>query len=229
MPRVSRFVLENVVHHVVARGVNRQRIFRSEDDKDKYLKRFGKIAEEEKVAVHGFCLMNNHVHWLLTPAIPNGLARLFQRAHTWWAVVFNRKYGRTGHLFQNRYHSSVLDEQHYWEALRYVELNASRAGLLKQPEDWKHSSARKHLTGCPDPLIHLVPVVTRRQFSPADWRIFLKNFDLQIAQPIRKALAASRPWGDAQWITELESKFKRKLSCSPPGRPSLNTKVLSAA
>jgi putative transposase len=127
MPRNPRLVLTSVVHHVVARGVNRQRLFRHGFDKTKYLKRFSEIAEEEKVLVHGYCLMDNHVHWLLTPMTPNGLARLFRRAHTWWAMVFNRKENRCGHLFQNRFHSSPLGEDHYWTALRYVEVNPRRA------------------------------------------------------------------------------------------------------
>ena len=229
MARLPRFVLENVVHHVVARGVNRQRIFRTGYDKKKYLKRFAKIAEEEKVSVHGFCLMNNHVHWLLTPSNPKGLARLFQRVHTWWAVVYNRKNGRTGHLFQNRYHSSPLDEKHYWEALRYVELNPKKAGLIKRPDEFEFSSAKCHLTGEADPRIRLVAVKTRKQFSAADWRIFLRVSDVAANDSIRKAAAGSRPCGEDEWIADLEHKHGKKFAASPPGRPSIVVKTLSAA
>ncbi len=225
--RVARFVLKDVVHHVVARGVNRRRIFRSGSDKAKYLKRFAKIADEEKVLVHGFCLMRNHVHWILTPTTSNGLARLFQRVHTWWAVVFNRKYGRTGHLFQNRYHSSPLDEKHYWEALRYVELNPKKAGLVQRAGQWKYSSARAHLRRLPDSRIALVPVETRRQFSFSDWRIFLCASDDQKNQSIRRAAASSRPCGEDEWIAGLEAEHGRRLHLSPPGRPS-NPKSIAA-
>jgi putative transposase len=108
MPRTPRVVLENVVHHVVSRGNNRMRIFTSRAEKQQYLRRFCVIADEEKVLVHGYCLMDNHVHWLLTPTTATGLARLFRRAHTWWALTFNRKHGRSGHLLEARFHSSPL-------------------------------------------------------------------------------------------------------------------------
>ena len=129
MARISRLVLENVAHHVVARGVGQMRIFRNGFDKRKYLMRFALIAEEEKVLVHAYCLMDNHVHLIVTPSDPNGLARLFRRMHTWWAMKLNRWLERSGHVFQNRFHSSPLDENHYWTAMRYVEVNPRRAGL----------------------------------------------------------------------------------------------------
>ena len=230
MARVPRFVLENVVHHVVARGVDRLCIFQSDEDKELYLRRFAKVAEQEKVLVHGFCLMDNHVHWLLTPTTRKGLARLFQRVHTWWAVVFNRKYERTGHLFQNRYHSSPLDETHYWEALRYVELNSKKAGLVTHPVDCKFSSARQHLTGESESRIRLVPVLlTRRRFSVKDWRTFLGTWDEQKVRLIRRASAGSRPCGEEDWIANLERDHKRRLTWLPPGRPPVSGKTLSAA
>src|SRR5580692_12318844 len=120
MARTARFILVNVIHHVVARGCARTRIFLNNSEKSQYLARFSKVAEEEKVLVHGYCLMDNHVHFILTPTTASGLARVFQRVHTWWAIVFNLRHHRTGHLFQNRYYSSPLGEDHYWAALRYV-------------------------------------------------------------------------------------------------------------
>jgi putative transposase len=228
MPRNPRLVLTSVVHHVVARGVNRQRLFRHGFDKAKYLKRFSEIAEEEKVLVHGYCLMDNHVHWLLTPMTPNGLARLFRRAHTWWAMFFNRKENRCGHLFQNRFHSSPLGEDHYWTALRYVEVNPRRAGLVKALEDWEYSSAKAHLDDAPDPLVPLAPVETRRKFTAEQWREFLNHTDGDCEKALRQARAASRPCGSAEWIRNLECTYSRKLAWSPPGRPA-TARTLSTA
>jgi putative transposase len=155
MPRCARVILPGVPHHVVARGVDREPIFRSGSDKRRYLARFVRIADEEGVTVHAYCLMHNHVHWLITPQTTNSLAKLFQRLHTGWATFYNRREGRTGHLFQNRYHSTPVDENHYWTALRYIEVNPRRAGVSQLLEDWEHSSAKAHLTGAEDPLIKL--------------------------------------------------------------------------
>lgn len=221
MPRTPRVVLVNVVHHAVSRGNDRMRIFTCRAEKQQYLRRFCVIADEEKVLVHGYCLMDNHVHWLLTPTTVTGLARLFRRAHTWWALTFNRKHGRTGHLLQARYHSSPLSEDHYWTALRYVELNPrrARAKIVSQPEDFEFSSARAHMTGQHDPSITLAPVQTRQGFTPTQWREFLSRTDFARETALRQALPASRPCGNAEWVRGLELRFRRKLVWSPPGRP----------
>jgi putative transposase len=219
MPRTPRVVLTNVVHHVVSRGNDRMRIFTSRVEKLEYLQRFCLIAGEEKVLVHGYCLMDNHEHWLLTPTTITGLARLFRRAHTWWALTFNRRHGRTGHLLEARFHSSPLSEDHYWTALRYVELNPLRAKIVGQPEDFEFSSARAHVTG-EDSRVALAPVLTRQGFTKTQWREFLSRTDPARETALRKALPASRPCGNAEWVRTLEARLCRKLAWSPPGRPA---------
>ena len=215
MARRPRIVLENVAHHVVARGVGQMQIFRSGFDKRKYLKRFTLIADEEHVSVHAYCLMDNHVHWIVTPSDPNGLARLYRRLHTWWAMKLNRWMGRCGHVFQNRFHSSPLDENHYWTALRYVEVNPRRAGLGEQLEDWDCSSAKAHLTGTIDPLVPLAEETGRRRFTAAQWREFLERTDTEAEKELRLALPGSRPCGNAEWVQSLEKTLKRKLTWKP--------------
>jgi putative transposase len=225
MPRTPRVVLVNVVHHVVSRGNDHMRIFTCRAEKQQYLRRFCLIADEEKVLVHGFCLMDNHVHWLLTPTSVNGLARLFRRAHTWWALTFNRKHGRSGHLLQGRFHSSPLSEDHYWTALRYVELNPRRAKLVGRAEDFEFSSARAHVTGQPDSRVRLAEVPTRQGFSLSQWREFLQLSDQARETALRQALPLSRPCGSLEWIRELETRFHRKLTWSRPGRPTATNRA----
>ena len=221
MPRESRLVLTNVAHHVVARGVNGTPLFRHGFDKRRYLERFDKIAGEEKVLIHGYCLMRNHVHWILTPTTFDGLARLFRRVHTYWAVYFNRLTGRTGHLFQNRYHSSPLGDNHYWTALRYVEINPRRAGLVLRPEDWEFSSARAHLNIGDKSAVALAPIQSYRSFTFDQWREFLDQPDPETAKALRQTIRTSRPCGSVNWVQSLERQYRRKLIASPPGRPLL--------
>jgi putative transposase len=195
-------------------------IFRHGFDKRKYLMRFAMIAAEENVSVHAYCLMDNHVHWILTPRSQSGLARLFSRVHTWWAMRFNRLKGRVGHLFQNRYHSSPMDESHYWTALRYVELNPRRAGLVRHAEEWAFSSAKSRVSGEKDPFIELVNVETRRQFTASQWRAFLDEQDhCEATRTIQRAIAGSRPCGSTEWVKSLERAYRPNLLWSPPGRP----------
>jgi putative transposase len=219
MSRSARVVVPESPHHVVARGVNRHRLFASGYDKRRYLKRFADLAQQEQVLVHGFCLMNNHVHWLLTPLRPDSLARLFQRLHTWWAMDYNRRHQRCGHLFQNRYHSTPMEEDHHWTALRYVEVNPRRAGVASRLEEWEYSSARAHLSGQPDPLIPLVLAAWQARFGVAGWRAFLAETDVELEERLRKALAGSRPCGREGWLAGLERRYGRRLRWAPPGRP----------
>lgn len=207
MARKARCVIVGIPHHVVARGVNRHELFSSGFDKQRYLRRFAEIADEEGVLVHGYCIMGNHVHWLLTPQREKSLARLFQRLHTWWAMDYNRKNGRSGHLFQNRYHSTpIQDGEYYWTALRYIELNPRRANLSEDLETWEYSSARSHLTGEADPIIKLIENAWRRRFTHSEWRKFLDDSAPEQEALLRRALKGNRPCGSERWIRKLEEK-----------------------
>ncbi len=219
MARKPRIVLPDVVHHVVSRGANKTILFANGSEKERYLRRFSLIAAEEKVSVQGYCIMDNHVHWLLTPKSPNGLARLFRRVHTWWAMTFNRKHGRSGPLMQGRFHSSPLSEDHYLTALRYVELNPRRAKLVRRAEDFTFSSARARLEGKDDPFVAITAIETRRSYSPEEWRTFLEHSDHEREEALRKAAPSSLPCGNGDWIHSLEEHFHRRLAWSPPGRP----------
>jgi putative transposase len=207
MARESRIVVPNAAHHVVARGVDRMRIFRNGYDKGRYLKRVAAIAQATNVQIHAYCLMENHVHFVLTPGAANSLARFFSRLHTWWAMWVNRKYGRTGHLFQSRYHSSPLGEQHCWNAIRYVELNAVRACLVTRPEDWQWSSTRDHLRLRPRPPVPLTQVVSR-SLPFADWRELLHHATPEDDEALRRAHRCSQPCGSSQFVQQIVATYR---------------------
>jgi putative transposase len=229
MARKPRIVLPNVAHHVVARGTNKTAMFTSGLEKETYLRRFSIVAEEERVLILGYCILDNHVHWLLTPTSTTGLARLFRRIHTWWAMTFNRRHGRTGHLLQGRYHSSPLSEDHYWTALRYVELNPRRAKLVRHAEDFTFSSARARLAGKPDSYVTLSAIDTRKKFTNDEWRAFLDIPDPDSDRAFRKAEASSLPCGGSDWIEDLEKRFNRKLAWPPPGQHVIPARSSSAS
>ncbi len=136
---------------------------------------------------------------------------------------FNRRYGRTGHLFQGRFHSTPMDENHYWTALRYVERNPLHAGLTKNLENWQFCSASAHLTGMQHPIVPLELEAWEARFGIEKWKEFL---ELQDAAPdretrdsLRRLQASGKPLGAPEWIKQLEQRYERKLSWSPPGRP----------
>lgn len=135
MPRKPRIDAEGYLYHVIVRGLERRQIFCNDADRDFFLARMGKILTETETPIHAFALMPNHFHLLLRRA-GTPISTVMRRLLTCYAIHFNRCYDRAGHLFQNRYHSIVCQEdQYYLELLRYIHLNPVRAGRLASLEE----------------------------------------------------------------------------------------------
>jgi putative transposase len=130
MPRSARLDAPGVLHHVMGRGLERQVIFRDDQDRDDFVHRLAALAEATAFTVYAWALLPNHFHLLLrTGARP--LAGCMRSLLTGYAGAFNRRHKRTGHLFQNRYKSIVVEEEPYLlELVRYVHLNPVRAGVV---------------------------------------------------------------------------------------------------
>jgi putative transposase len=131
MPRSARLDAPGVLHHVMGRGIERQPIFLSDEDRNDFLSRLGLLAQEGCLRVYAWVLLPNHFHLLCkTEKVP--LARSMRRLLTGYGVKFNRRHNRNGHLFQNRYKSIVCQEDSYlMELVRYIHLNLMRAGRVK--------------------------------------------------------------------------------------------------
>lgn len=134
MPRQSRIDAPGALHHIIVRGIARRSIFMDDHDRDRFLERFGVLLAELETPCFAWALMPNHVHLLLrTGSTP--IAMLMRRLLTGYAVSFNRRHRRCGHLFQNRYKSILCQEETYLlELLRYIHLNPLRAGLVADLE-----------------------------------------------------------------------------------------------
>jgi len=145
MPRQARIIYPGVVHHVTQRGTNRQKIFCSQRDRKVYLDLLRHNSELSGVRILAYCLMLNHIHLVCVPESEEALAVCLRRTHGRYAQYLNARLVRSGHLWQNRFNSCPLDEQHLWTALRYVELNPVRAGLVKEAGVYRYSSAGVHL------------------------------------------------------------------------------------
>jgi len=131
MPRQSRIDAPGALHHVMIRGIERREIFQDDKDRESFLDRLGGILLESSTPCYAWSLLSNHAHFLLrTGQIP--ISRVMRKLLTGYAVTFNRRYHRHGHLFQNRYKSILCEEDAYLQELvRYIHLNPLRAGLVK--------------------------------------------------------------------------------------------------
>lgn len=132
MPRSARIDIPDILQHVIVRGIEKRDIFLGDDDRLDFVRRFSALLESTGTECFAWALMTNHFHLLLRPTnIP--LARFMRRLLTGYAVTFNLRHKRTGHLFQNRYKSIVCEEEAYLlELVRYIHLNPLRAGLADQ-------------------------------------------------------------------------------------------------
>jgi len=149
MPRASRVFVENACYHIITRGNQKQAVFCDEEDFSHYLKLIHKYKLKWGCLIYGYCLMNNHIHLVLES--PFGLKAMSSFMHGLnqsYAMRFNSRYKRVGHLWQNRYKSYiVLKDNYLLNLISYVEFNPIRANLVKQPEDYAWSSYRWRVLG----------------------------------------------------------------------------------
>ncbi|MCG6538457.1 MAG: transposase, partial [Syntrophales bacterium LBB04] len=134
MPRKARVDATGTFHHIIGRGIERGVIFRNDRDRDDFLRRLSIILHETRTRCYAWVLIPNHFHLLLkTGRVP--ISQVMRRLLTGYAVSYNRRHRRSGHLFQNRYKSILCDEEQYLlELVRYVHLNPVRADLVSGME-----------------------------------------------------------------------------------------------
>ena len=161
MARIARLVVPGLPHHVTQRGNRRQAVFFSDDDYGLYLDLLSARLRKAGVEMWCYCLMPNHVHLILCPSTPEGLGLALGETHRRYCGAINARLRVTGHLFQSRYGSVVMDEEHLMAAARYVALNPVRARLVERAEDWRWSSARAQLAGRDDEYVTTGPLHDR--------------------------------------------------------------------
>ena len=131
MPRGARLDAPGTLHHVILRGIERGVIFRDDEDRVEFMRRFGELSGGSGTGVYAFALMSNHVHLLLRSG-KGGIATLMRRLLSGYAQYYNRRHQRVGHLFQNRYKSIICEEDVYFTRLvAYVHLNPLKAGMVR--------------------------------------------------------------------------------------------------
>ncbi len=222
MPAFARVAVPDIPYHVTQRGNYRQDVFAAPEDRKLYLGLVASAAIAYGLELHGWCLMTNHVHWIVLPRNEAAMAQTFRRAQSRFAVHMNRQHKRSaGHLWQGRYRSCPLDRQHLFAALLYVERNPVRAGLVRSPAayEWSSAAARLGYVSAPD---YLTLSLWAGSYSAKEWATLLEG---QMSTDKENALRAStkqgKPYGTAAFVDELEQKTNRYLRLRTVGRPTL--------
>jgi REP element-mobilizing transposase RayT len=162
MARRPRIEIDGGLYHIIARGNNRQLIFGDAEDCRKLLSQLEAQKLKLPFYLYAYCLMPNHIH-LLVERRDDQIGRLMHRVLTGYSQYHNRRYQRTGHLFQGRYKSILCQtDQYLTELVRYIHLNPVRAKIVARPHEYDYSSHRAYL-GLEDPpkLVDVDPVLRR--------------------------------------------------------------------
>jgi len=169
MPRKER-ITHPGFYHIINRGVERRNVYFDEDDFDRFLSIIYKALKDHDVVLHSYCLMTNHYHLLIETKQPN-ISNVMKQINSLYSIYFNKKYKRSGHLWQGRFASYYLyDDVHFWYVAKYIERNPIEANMVKQIDNYKYQSffqmkyQHKHFSLIKDSKVFDMTIVEYEEF-----------------------------------------------------------------
>lgn len=229
MPRKTRMYLPGIPAHVVQRGHNRDACFFADDDYQFYLECLGQGLRRYGVRLHAYVLMTNHVHLLMTPAEEDSISRLMQHVGRLYVLYVNRRYRRSGALFEGRHKASLVAADDYLlSCYRYIELNPVAAGMVERPDQYSWSSYPWHAWGRPNTLVQDHDLYLGLDRDPATRQhAYRELFRHQLPEAqlhdIRECLAGNFPLGNARFREQIETALGRRVGERRRGRPATRT------
>lgn len=225
MPRRGRKVVPGLAHHVTQRGNYRQLVFEDTRDFQKYSYWMREYSQKYGVEIVAYCLMGNHVHFIVKPRDVQGLARLFNTVHMRYSQYKNAEKQQSGHLWQGRFYSCILSDEHLYQAIRYVEQNPVRARMVARPWDYPWSSARQHVKKERSPIIPTTGVqCLGEENHEINWKNYLEEHDGEMWNLLRKSTQKGLAVGPNKFILWLERKLGCTMQERRAGRPRKDEK-----
>ncbi|TGD76213.1 transposase [Mangrovimicrobium sediminis] len=225
MPRKPRMFLPGHPAHLVQRGHNRQPVFFAEEDYLAYQSFLSQAIERYDCALHAYVLMTNHVHLLMTPSSETGISQALQYTGQRYVPYINKKYERSGTLWEGRFRASIIDSNTYLLACyRYIEMNPVRAGMVTAPEAYRWSSYACNAGTGEDPLVtphsrYAALGTTRDECTRNYRRLFKAADDGNELQLIREHTRSGTPMGDDKFRDEIENTLSVRTGQPQRGRP----------
>lgn len=227
MPRKPRFFLPGYPAHVIQRGNNRQAIFFEEADYFYYLSLLREARDRYECAIHAYVLMTNHTHLLVTPEDKTSISRMMQYVGRHYVPYINKKYSRTGTLWEGRFRASVVDSAAYLLACyRYIELNPVRAEMVSKPGEYRWSSYHHNGLGSDDRLIGVHREYTRlgesTEIRARNYRALFEHAitDIDVTR-IRKHTQSGTPLGNSRFRDVIEKMLSMSTGQTCRGRPNV--------
>ena len=229
MPRRSRMYLPGLPYHIVQRGNNREATFIEPENYLFYINLWQELSSRYGVAVHAYCLMTNHIHFLVTPKYSTSISNTMKSVGSRYAQYINKNYQRTGTLWEGRHRASLVQSERYLlTCMRYIELNPVRASMVGRPEEYQWSSYGMNAWGDVkwiqphEEYMLLGQDFEKRCFAYRE--LFKHQLSEENLHLFRKAAHYSQPVGDERFRQQIEKQYGIKLGQMKRGRPQ-NEKV----
>ena len=226
MPRKTRMYLPGIPVHVVQRGNNRAACFFSDDDYLYYKEVLAEGLRRYSASLHAYCLMTNHVHLLVTPAYEDSISRVIQHVGRQYVQFVNKRYKRSGTLWEGRHKGSLIDAEPYLlTCYRYIELNPVTASMVSTPDEYRWSSYHANGHGKTDVLVSEHPIYMALSANATQRRryyreLFCSRIDTDDVHAIREACSANQILGKSRFRSEIEQALGRKPGYRKRGRPA---------
>jgi putative transposase len=222
MARLARIVIPNIPHHIIQRGNRSQKVFFNDRDKEYYIDLLQEHARKAGITFWAYCLMDNHVHLIVVPEREDSLAKGIGDTHKHYTRMINFREKWRGYLWQGRFSSFPMDERHLYAAVRYVERNPVRSGIVKKAKDYRFSSANAHIYKKKDNLLSDNFMCDQIK----NWDEYLsEEEDERELKLFQKHSRVGRPLGDEDFVKSLEKLTGRILRVKKTG-PKRKGKVI---
>lgn len=225
MARLPRLVIPQTLHHVIQRSHEGMLLFRDNEDYTTFLSWLAQAAKQFQVAIHAYVLMPDHFQLLLTPSDERGLSRFMQWIGRYYVPYFNRKYQRSGSLWQGRYKATVMEaEQYFLRCSLYVEGSPLRTGLVSDVSEYPWSSYQHHIGQRIDPLVSDHPIFWALGNTPfqreANYKEMMSQ-SLSVAEMAQLNNSVQKGWllGSASFQAEISKLTERRVIPAKRGRP----------
>jgi len=225
MSRRARMYLPGYPYHIVQRGNNREACYIEPENYQYYLEFWKDSARRYGVAVHAYCLMTNHIHFLVTPENEDSVSRAISVIGSRYARYFNKTYKRSGTIWEGRHKSSLVQSNRYFlTCCRYIEMNPVVAGMVRKPEEYRWSSYRVNAWGFQSELTQHDEYLELGSSPEERCHAYRELFRFEIPDEdihmIERASHFCHPVGDDRFRKQIEQRYGIKLGQAGRGRPN---------
>jgi putative transposase len=208
MPRIARGLAGGEIYHVINRGNRRTEVFHNIKDYEKFIELMEVAKKMTNVKLYSFVLMPNHFHFIIEPNEAEDLSKYMQWLLTSYVRYYNKTYKTSGHLWQGRYKSFIVQRDNYFlTLLNYVEQNPQRAKL----KQWKFVSSNTQFNDFLDKL----PIELPKDWEEIKKEVLSKTKKEKIVNSIQR----QSPYGDDAWVIKIAQEYDIVSTINPRGRP----------